>query len=95
MPSCCCTPNTLISIGVSASSNYAHPYPVACLLLTSHPFQAFKELLVEKNIGGSWSWDMTMRAIVSDERWVQPYPTTCDGHQDGVSSRMGVRDRMV
>lgn len=31
--------------------------------------QAFKELLAEKNVGGSWSWDMTMRAIVSDERY--------------------------
>lgn len=31
---------------------------------------AFKELLVAVQVGSDWSWDKTMRAIISDPRLV-------------------------
>jgi len=31
--------------------------------------EAFMALLADKNVGATWSWDMTMRAIVADERY--------------------------
>ena len=43
---------------------------VSVMCVQEEAKDAFKELLVAVQVGSDWSWDKTMRAIISDPRWV-------------------------